>query len=299
MIISGAGGGFDVFAGLPLYFALRAAGKEVFLANLSFTYLGATDGERLTPVLVAVRPETTGPTGYFPELHLASFLATTEKEPVVYAFEKVGVVPLRHAWSTLVERLGADAIVLVDGGTDILMRGDEAGLGTPSEDMVSLAAVAPLPVPVKLVCCVGFGIDTFHGVCHAHFLENVAALSREGGYLGAQALLPSMPEARRYLEAVEHSSRLTPRRPSIVNTSIASAIEGQFGDHHRTERTRDSTLFINPLMSILWTFDLEAVARRSLYLKDLEGTVAISEVVLMIEAFRDSITPRKWAAIPH
>lgn len=153
VIISGAGGGFDVFAGLPLYFALRAAGKEVFLANLSFTYLGATDGERLTPVLVAVRPETTGPTGYFPELHLASFLATTEKEPVVYAFEKVGVVPLRHAWSTLVERLGADAIVLVDGGTDILMRGDEAGLGTPSEDMVSLAAVAPLPVPVKLVCC--------------------------------------------------------------------------------------------------------------------------------------------------
>ena len=155
--------------------------------------------------------------------------------------------------------------------------------------MVSLAAVASLPVPVKLVCC----------VCHAHFLENVAALSREGGYLGAQALLPSMPEVRRYLDAVEHSTRLTPQRPSIVNTSIASAIEGRFGDYHRTERTRESTLFINPLMSILWTFDLQAVARRSLYLKGIEDTVNIAEVVATILAFRESITPRKWTAIPH
>ncbi|MFF7988525.1 hypothetical protein ACFZDG_01885 [Kitasatospora xanthocidica] len=38
----------------------------------------------------------------------------------------------------------AGAVLLVDGGTDILMRGDEAGLGTPEEDMASLAAVAGL-----------------------------------------------------------------------------------------------------------------------------------------------------------
>jgi len=30
VLIAGAGGGFDVYAGLPLYFALRAAGKRVF-----------------------------------------------------------------------------------------------------------------------------------------------------------------------------------------------------------------------------------------------------------------------------
>jgi hypothetical protein len=41
VLIAGAGGGFDVFAGLPLYFALRAAGKQVHLANLSFTPLSA------------------------------------------------------------------------------------------------------------------------------------------------------------------------------------------------------------------------------------------------------------------
>ena len=37
ILIAGAGGGFDVFAGLPLYFALRDLGKNVHLANYSFT----------------------------------------------------------------------------------------------------------------------------------------------------------------------------------------------------------------------------------------------------------------------
>lgn len=33
------GAGFDICCGLPLYFALKDARKEVFLANLSFTSL--------------------------------------------------------------------------------------------------------------------------------------------------------------------------------------------------------------------------------------------------------------------
>lgn len=35
VLIAGAGGGFDVFAGLPLYAALRKRGTAVHLANLS------------------------------------------------------------------------------------------------------------------------------------------------------------------------------------------------------------------------------------------------------------------------
>ena len=44
----------------------------------------------------------------------------------MYAFPRAGVQPLRAAYQALVDHLGIDAIVLVDGGTDILMRGDEA-----------------------------------------------------------------------------------------------------------------------------------------------------------------------------
>jgi hypothetical protein len=37
ILVAGAGGGFDVYAGLPIYERLRALGKDVFLANLSFS----------------------------------------------------------------------------------------------------------------------------------------------------------------------------------------------------------------------------------------------------------------------
>lgn len=37
ILIAGAGGGFDIFAGLPLYFTLRELGKTVHLANFSFS----------------------------------------------------------------------------------------------------------------------------------------------------------------------------------------------------------------------------------------------------------------------
>jgi hypothetical protein len=56
VLVAGAGGGYDVFAGLPLAFALRAAGKHVALANLSFTYLGGTDAKLLTPALAEITP---------------------------------------------------------------------------------------------------------------------------------------------------------------------------------------------------------------------------------------------------
>ncbi|GLY74198.1 DUF1152 domain-containing protein [Actinoallomurus iriomotensis] len=86
-------------------------------------------------------------------------------------------------------RLDIDAVVLVDGGTDILMRGNESDVGTPEEDMTSLAAVAGVEVPVRLVTCAGFGIDAYHGVCHAHVRENLAALDRDGAYPGALTVI--------------------------------------------------------------------------------------------------------------
>jgi hypothetical protein len=198
-----------------------------------------------------------------------------------------------------VQSLGLDAIVLVDGGTDILLRGDEAGLGTPAEDMASLGAVAAMNVPTRIVACIGFGVDTYHGVCHANWLENVAALTAERAFLGATALLERMPEVRLYLDAVNTADLRTPLQPSIVNGSTVSSIEGRFGDYHRNPRTQSSKLFINPLMSLLWTFDLAAVARRNLYLDRLVNTETSWDVHLIIEHFCETVCRRPWETIPH
>lgn len=299
VLVAGAGGGFDVYAGLPIYERLRSLGKQVFLANLSFVCLEATGAQALTRALYAVEPTTTGADVYFPERTLAQFLSRRGENVRVYAFEKLGVRPVREGYAHLAQSLNLDAIVLVDGGTDILLRGDEAGLGTPAEDMTSLAAVAAMNVPTRIVACIGFGVDAYHGVCHANWLENVAALTAEGAFLGATALLERMPEVRSYLDAVNAADMATSHQPSIVNGSIASAIEGHFGDYHRNSRTHSSKLFINPLMSLLWAFDLAAVARRNLYLDRLEDTETNWDVHLAIVDFCTTVRRRPWESIPH
>jgi len=299
ILIAGAGGGFDVFCGLPLYFWLKKAGKTVHLANLSSGALGFCDAENPAPALWRITPRTAA-TKYFPEMHLAAWLTERYGETPVFAIEPSGARRVTAAYEWLARTLQPEAIVLVDGGTDSLMRGDEAGLATPEGDAVSLLAVQALSdVPKKLLICLGFGVDTHHGICHAHFLENVAAFSRDDTYLGAWSLPHDSDEFRSYQEACEFTFKRLPQQPSIVNTSVIAAVAGSFGNIHSTKRTEGSTLFINPLMGLYWSFRLEGVARRNLYLDQIRNTDTADEVALAIEKFRDSLaTIRPWTTIP-
>jgi hypothetical protein len=298
VLVMGAGGGFDVFAGLPLLFALRDAGKEVHLANVSFTNLETTTATRISDVAWRVDHESESDASYFPERYLAEWLYRNGYPSVIHAFAQTGVRPLRAALESICRDLSIDTILLVDGGTDILMRGDEAGLGTPAEDMTSLAAARHLPGVKKLVSCLGFGIDAYHGVCHAQFLENVAALEQDGGFLGSHSIQLSQPGVRLFADAVRHAHDRMPKQESIVNSSIVSALEGRFGDHHTTDRTRLGHLFINPLMTMYWHFRLERIAARSLYLDMLADTDRMFEVQAIIDGFRKFTTIRSRTSIP-
>jgi hypothetical protein len=299
ILLAGAGGGFDVYCGLPLYFALRELGKEVFLANLAFSSLDLVPS--IATGLHEVTPKSRGLLHYFPELYLSRFLESLGEPNSVYGFERTGVVPLRQAYAVLVKRLEPDVIVLVDGGTDSLMRGDEIGLGTPEEDALSMIAVQQLQTNAeKYLLCLGFGIDAYHGVCHAHFLESVAALTMGGDYLGAWSLTPEMPAVKKYIQAVRFSSEQMPNYPSIVSNSIKSAVQGYFGDVHSTNRTNNSELFINPLMGLYWAFNLEGVVERMLYKDWIADTKTFSAVCSSIADFRATLPKlRQWKSIPH
>lgn len=303
ILVAGAGGGFDVYAGLPIALALRDAGKEVHLANLSFADLYGLDRDVwLDHDVAAVRPSTAARGDYFPERTLARWLESQGLPSTVYALCRTGVAPLRAAYRALIGHLGGvDAIVLVDGGTDILMRGDESGLGTPEEDMASLGAVGGLTgVPQRLVACLGFGVDAYHGVNHSLVLENLAALERDGAYLGAFSLPRDSREGRLYLDAVAHAQEATPEHPSIVHGSVAAAVRGDFGDVRFTERTRHSELFVNPLMAMYFCVDAVGLAARNLYLDRLERTRLTRQISSIVEEFRDELPrQRPPRTFPH
>ena len=298
LLLAGAGGGCDIYCALPIYLALANSECEIHLANLTFSNLYGVSGESPVPALTTINADSKGPQSYFPERTLCEWLTTKGYSPSLHCLHRVGAKPIAEAYDYLQQQYAFDAVVLVDGGTDSLMRGDEAGLGTPQEDMASLAAVHGLDAELKLLMCIGFGVDTFHGVCHAHFLEAVAEFTRQDAFGGAFSLTRDMPEAQQYIEAVVHLSQKQQGRESIVNTSIAAAVAGEFGNVHSCERTKGSELWINPLMSMYWAFDLDAVAQRSLYLDAIRDTESYTDLTKAIDQFRHGTTVKPWQEMP-
>lgn len=297
IFLCGAGGGYDIFSGIPLYFLLKEMGKDVILGNYSFSMLPFAGGEKIGPTGFIITPDARE-LGYFPEKFLVEWLAKQEVNPICIGFEKTGVIPLHQSMKAVTDRYQIDTMILVDGGTDSLMTGDEAGLGTPAEDVTSIAAANRLKLDRKFLVSLGFGVDHFHGVSHYQFLENVAEQVRCGGYLGCFSVTDQDRGGQEFLSLVEYANRRYEEYPSIVANSIGSAIKGNFGNYHATHRTRGSKLFINPLMSIYWTFKLKSIADKILYLSMIEDTFTIQDVVKNIVMFRDTIKHKDWENIP-
>jgi hypothetical protein len=317
ILIAGMGGGFDIFCGLPIYFALQERGQRAHQANQTFAITESVQGPaRLSPALVGVSaaqpaplplaavgawladPQAAiaaaqgGPALYFPEYYLSQWFQQQRGEDVtIWCFDKTGVRPLIDGYRRLIDHLAIDGIVLIDGGVDSLVFGDEAEAGTFIEDSISLAALAALDdVPVRILGCAGLGAE--QDIAYAHILENIAALATSGDFLGACSLVRQMPAYQAYEEALLFVQGQPLQDPSVINSSIVSAVRGQHGDYHLTNRTQGSALWISPLMALYWFFELPAVAARNQLLAQVSATDSFRAAMraLMI-AYRD--TPKR------
>jgi hypothetical protein len=266
ILIAGMGGGFDIFCGLPIYFELKQRGLNVHLANYSFSYLDFfKEGIQLTESLYGVGAGRKLVTPYFPERYLAQWFHEKRGEEVtIWTFQKLGVRPLSKNYRVLVDHLGIDCIILIDGGVDSLMHGDESGVGTIVEDTISLVAVGELQnVPVKLSVCVGMGAE--QDISYPQVFENIAELAGVGAFLGSCSLTKNFPSYQAYEEAVLFVQGQAYQDPSVINSSIISAVQGKHGNYHLTPKTKNSFLSISPLMAIYWFFELSAVAERNMF----------------------------------
>lgn len=291
ILLAGAGGGFDIFSGIPLYFALRKLGKNIIMGNLSFTWLDESTSEVVYPYCYKVQATDTERSGrnYFPEKYLKQWLISQREDPPIYAFPMSGVNQLKNAYKYLIKTHSIDTVILVDGGTDSLMFGDEEGLGTPCEDVCSMAAVYRTGIKKQFLLCLGFGVDHFHGVSHYRFLENVNLIAANGGYLGLFQILKEMDEAQKYLQAIEFVNVRMNKQQSIVSNSIASALEGNYGDYHKTSRTPGSKLWINPLMTIYWCFQLRSVIKEIKYYDYIRDVNSAAEFNSQLYTYRRSL----------
>lgn len=290
ILLTGAGLGFDVICALPLYFALKGIGKEVFISNLSFSDLSEAEAFPEVEKLRRVTRESKGSESFFPEKHLAQWFHDHRGEDIdVYAFEPAGARPLRKALDALIAKHDLDTVIFLDGGADSLMRGDEAELGAPVEDMALIAAIRQLHVPNRMFLCLGFGLDTAHGVCHDYFLEAVSELIRAGAWYGALTLHKDMLPEKLFVEAAEYVLGKLPNTTSLVVESLIRSLRGEYGVREMEAHDKTFNIWINPLIPLLWGFDLEKVAQRILYMDLLYDTNEIMDVGMAIDFFRKDL----------
>lgn len=295
ILIAGIGGGFDVFCGLPIYFTLKEMGKNVHLANYSFSPVAIA--AHYCKTITLQRDFLEGATakipsdlqlGYYPEGYLAQwFKKKFDEEIVIWMFAKVGPATLIPLYKRLVEHLEVDAMILLDGGVDSLMIGNEAGAGTFLEDTISMIAIETLDIPVKIQGCLGFGAEL--EVAHNNALANMAALVKEGAYLGACALTKDMPVYQLYEEASRYVWEQPSHHKSQINMRVVSAVEGEFGNYHLYDDYIPAPVYVSPLMSLYWFFDANAVIKRNLVAEHIRHTLSIEEADFAAIEFRKMI----------
>lgn len=264
ILIMGMGGGFDVYGGLPIYFTLEKMGMKPHLA--SFTHVKwdiisqHVDAIPMAQGCVGVTGNIRQASGFFPEMYLSSWFREVKGQEVpVWTIKRdQSVAEYTRTLDTLVKHLGIDAIILVDGGVDSIMVGDEEGSGSMLEDSLSLAAVKNMQVPIKILACVGFGTETEEGLSHYLALENMAKIVKQGGFYGSCSVVDYMNCFKDYKAACEHAWNQPDHRKSHIQTKVISSAEGEFGDYHMFPMEKKMDIFVSPLSSIYWFFNAEA-----------------------------------------
>jgi hypothetical protein len=279
---------------VPLFVELSERGIHADFANVSFTALDVLPGAAAHPshaCLYRLTPYHAIPSAYCPEAWLARWLSDRGAAvPQVWTFAKVGVRPLRAALQHLCLELGTDLVVLVDGGIDLVLRGDETSIGTPSEDLATLAAVNALSLP-SIATCIGFGTELREGIAHAQVLERFAELQRTGGFLGAVSLEAESPAGAAYLSAIELiAAGQRGQRGTHIHRTIAAALRGEFGG--------EGDVWVSPLAAVRWFFETKVLASTHLFLRHLVDTESMFEVTNVIRACRKALETRPATRIP-
>lgn len=284
VMLCGTGGGFDFVHSALLVPQLKKLGKRLVFLSYSFgdpSNLENVDVVFEKPLCVRLKPETsTTSIRYAPEMGYKSLLDETYPDDsphhmmACYARDFT-ISSLSALYKQIVDEYSVDALVMIDGGSDSLMRGDEHGLGDPIEDAVSVGAGASLrTVPWKFLCAVGVGADRFNKVSDGSTLRAIAELTAAGGFRGSSSVEgPEDPALIFYRNVLDRIYSQQSFR-SVLSSLILASGMGQYGlivpQLSGKRVSEDMPAYVWPMMSMLFVFDVDSVARRSLCVKWLE-----------------------------
>lgn len=290
IIISGCGGGYDIFGGMTLYYRFKDI-YEIIVCNLSFTRIEYLETLAYNGFIKSIIPGCFEvPPGnyvkdsdeYFPEYLLANSLKQS-----VYAICNYDTVRyIVKFYNKLLEIYNrVECIYLVDGGCDVLLTGNETGLATPVEDMMHLKALQQIDkIPNKFVCAIGMNVDCGHGVIEDELVQRLETMRFCDIILEETILDLVNPETKFYYYIVMNCKP----ENSIVQGLIIMSLEGNYGYNIPkilASRMISNEVNVSELTKRFIICDFNKLANSILYLNDIESDMNSDQVDDFIENF--------------
>ena len=142
-------------------------------------------------------------------------------EPTLLVDPHGGPAAVAEGLAHAAEHLGADVVVLLDVGGDVLAHGDEAGLASPLADAVLLAAAPALATRGVTVLGAVFGAGCDGELRPAEVVARIEEVARAGGALGDHVL----DEAT--LDRLEAAVATVPTEASLMALRCARGERGE------------------------------------------------------------------------
>jgi len=192
-LLIGIGGGGDIVGTIPTASLLEMFGVECVYGGLSWersvldpvpgprTYEETLNARKLNDVVWYANPDTTTSTGVrfaesgFSEvLGVDTLLVDINPGPKAVAEGILGAA----------RELGADLIIGVDVGGDVIAKGDEPGLMSPLADSIMVSALTRVEKEIPVVIGLfGFGSDG--ELTHDELEESIKTIAQDRGLLGS------------------------------------------------------------------------------------------------------------------
>lgn len=315
----GIGGGYDVYASIPYLFELRMQNPSanVILGNLSFAYdldkkKKKKNGSPVYGVhedlCIEVRSSDWSddhpfteknqfPDNYFPEFLISRWLWDHHKLDIpCFAFNlrgsknvpKLGVENYSAALRDVVKKNNVRCVVLVDAGVDSVLLGDEEGVGTYEEDLLSMLACREALKEDKILSflvCVGLSTEAF--VKNEDFFRNWSSLLMQGACLGCVGWnVHHSFSVAQYVACVQSCNATN----TTINSAIVASIQGHHGQYCPpclyARGLRDHDMQLTPLTTLAWTFDFQSVMRYRMFVEPCSKAQSLDELRKIFEKER-------------
>lgn len=170
--------------------------------------------------------------------------------------------------------------------------------------------------PLGLLYSIGFGCDRFNYVSDASSLRAVSEITQLGGYLGVLPILPNSQRIQMYKDGLNHIYQKQEMRSILAGSILASSL-GYYGSNipssssntvvdfgNRILSSNSSNtntnvninanassdqLYLWPLMSMIWMFDITIISQRSLIVKWIETANTPKEAIELMNIERKKL----------